>query len=118
MAQDEWNDPQIVEGIMLNADQQVIEGTMSNLFWIRNSHLFTPDLSNCGVEGVTRANILQLAKELQIPTTIDYFDMKELLAADEIFISNSVFGILPVNAVDDHKLKVGELTRRLMNELD
>lgn len=117
MAQDEWNDPRIIEGIMLNVDQQVVEGTMSNIFWVTNSHLFTPDLSKCGVEGVTRANILGLAKELQIPTTIDYFDMKDLLSADEIFLSNSVFGILPVNAVDDLKLQAGPLTHRLMNEL-
>lgn len=118
MAQGEWADPDIVEGIMLNRDQYVIEGTMSNIFWIFNDQLFTPDLSNCGVEGVTRANILQLAKELQIPVNIGYFDMKELLSAVEIFISNSVFGILPVNEIDEHKVQVGPITRQLMREFN
>ena len=117
MAQDEWGDSNIVDGIMLNSDQQVIECTMSNLFWVTNNQLFTPDLSNCGVEGVTRTNILQLAKELQIHVIIGYFGMKEILKADEIFITNSVFGILPVSVVDDQQKQPGPITRKLMNEL-
>lgn len=116
MAQDEWDSPDIFEGIMLNSDQYVIECTMSNIFWITNNHLFTPDLANCGVEGVTRTNILQLAEELQMSVTIDYFEMKEMLKADEIFITNSVYGILPVNSVDEHQVQIGPLTRKLMNE--
>lgn len=117
MAQDEFNSPDIVDGIMLNSDQHVVECTMSNVFWITNNQLVTPDLSNCGVAGVTRENILQLAKELQIPTTIDYFDIKDLYEADEIFISNSVFGILPVRALDGYQKSVGPLTRKLMKAL-
>ena len=117
MAQDEWDDPDIVDGIMLNSDQRVIECTMSNIFWITNNQLFTPDLTNCGVEGVTRANILRLAKELQINTLVGDFNLKDLLAADEIMISNSVFGIFPVKAVNDHRLVAGPVTRKIMNAL-
>jgi len=117
MAQSEWDDPQIIDGIMLNNEQQVVECTMSNIFWASNNQLFTPDLSNCGVEGVTRANILRLAKELQIPTKIGNFSVKDLLAADEIFISNSVFGIFPVNKIEDCEKQPGSITRRLMTKL-
>lgn len=117
MAQDEWQDSDIIDGVMLNSDQQIIECTMSNIFWVTDNQLFTPDLSHCGVEGVTRANILRLAEELQIPITIGNFELKDLLAADEIMISNSVFGILPVKSVDDHQLNPGSLTQRLMNQL-
>lgn len=117
MAQDEWDDPDIVDGIMLNNNQHVIEGTMSNIFWVSNNQLLTPNLTNCGVDGVTRTNILRLAKELQITIKINDFFMKDLLAADEIMISNSVFGILPVRAVDSHIFPVGPLTKQLMSKL-
>jgi 4-amino-4-deoxychorismate lyase len=118
MAQEEWSDPDILDGVMLNNDQHVIECTMSNIFWVSNNQLFTPNLTNCGVEGVTRTNILRLAKELQISTKISEFYMKDLLAADEIMISNSVFGILPVRAVDSDIFPVGPLTRQLMRKFE
>ena len=117
MAQDEWSEPDIVDGVMLNNDQNIIECTMSNIFWVTNNQLVTPNLSNCGVEGVTRTNILRLAKELQIKTVIGDFKMKDFLAADEIMISNSVFGILPVKAIDGHCLQVGPICKLLMSHL-
>jgi len=117
IAQSEWDDPEIIDGIMLNSDQEIIECTMSNIFWVTNNQLFTPDLSNCGVEGVTRSIILRLAEELQILTTIGNFMMKDLLAADEIFISNSVFGVYPVKSVGDSQKQPGSITKLFMSKL-
>ena len=118
LAQSEWDDPEIIDGIMLNSDQQIVECTMSNIYWVTNNQLFTPDLSNCGVEGVTRGIILRLAEELQILTAIGNFMMKDLLAADEIFISNSVFGIFPVKSVGDFQLEPGTIAQLLMSKLN
>ena len=117
MAQDEWEDSAIVDGIMLNSDQHIIECTMSNIYWVTNNQLYTPDLSNCGVEGVTRANILKLAEELQLSITIGYFCMKDLLAADEVMISNSVFGVWPIRAIDQHNKQIGPVTLEIMQKL-
>jgi 4-amino-4-deoxychorismate lyase len=49
LARAEWDDPAIHEGLMCDLDGRVKEGTMSNLFWVEDSQLFTPDLSRCGV---------------------------------------------------------------------
>ena len=114
MAQDEWSDDTIFDGIMLNLDKYVIECTMSNIYWVSSEQLMTPDLSNCGVEGIIRAKILQLAEELQLTVKIDYFEMKDLLEADEVMISNSLLGICPVTSIDDEHKIVGPITRKLM----
>ena len=62
----EWSDPAIREGIMLDANGQVIEGTMSNLFIVEDGVLYTPKLSLCGVSGVLRSVVLDVAKTLKL----------------------------------------------------
>jgi len=117
LAHTEWDDPDIVDGVMLNNDQYVIEGTMSNLFWVSNGQLYTPDLSECGVEGVIRNHVIGLAKELQLPVRIGHYFIEDLFAADEVFITNSVHGIWPVRQIDQIQLNVGPRTQQLMKPL-
>ncbi len=66
LARNEWNDKakkNIIDGLMLNANQHVIEGTMSNLFAIKDKQLFTPDLGLSGVNGIMREIIIDLASK-------------------------------------------------------
>lgn len=115
LASTEWEDSEIVEGIMLDKDQHVIEGTMSNLFWVNEDKLYTPDLAECGVEGVMRDQILQLAKELHLPVMIGHYFIEDLLSADEIFITNSIYGIWPVRQIDQYTFNLGSMTKQLMD---
>ncbi|MEJ2179495.1 MAG: aminodeoxychorismate lyase [Gammaproteobacteria bacterium] len=117
LARSEWEDSEIVEGIMLDKDQHVIEGTMSNLFWFNEDKLCTSDLSECGVEGVMRKQILQLAKELQLPVMISHYFIEDLLSADEIFITNSIYGIWPVRQIDEYVFNLGSKTKQLMDTI-
>ncbi|MCI0504691.1 MAG: aminodeoxychorismate lyase [Gammaproteobacteria bacterium] len=115
LASSEWDDPAIVDGIMLDMDQHVIEGTMSNLFWVYEGNLYTPDLTQCGVEGIMRHLVLKLAEELQLMVVNGHYFVEDLLSADEIFITNSIHGIWPVRQIDQHTFKPGPVTKHLMD---
>jgi 4-amino-4-deoxychorismate lyase len=107
LARAEWDNNDTIDGIMLNNDHHIVECTMSNVFWVSRNQLCTPDLSQCGVEGVMRANVLRLAKELQLSINIGYFSIEDLLVADEVFITNSVFEICPVRTIGSQEIRRG-----------
>jgi 4-amino-4-deoxychorismate lyase len=96
LAAAELTDSKIAEGILLDEDGHLIEGTRSNLFLVRNGKLYTPDLSKCGVAGLQRERVIDYAKQHKIVCKITELTMDDLLAADEIFMVNSVIGLWPV----------------------
>jgi len=118
MARSEWNDAEIQEGIMLNSWGDVIEGTMSNLFFIKDGMLHSPDLSNCGVAGIMRGVILELARSANIPLKVGCYNRADMDAADELFITNSLIGIWPVQRLEQRSFDIGPLTRQIMSTLD
>lgn len=118
LARSEWDDPQIPEGLMLDTADRVICGTMSNVFFVREGVLHTPDVARCGVAGVTRATILGEARQRGWPTRIGDFQMQDLLQAQEIFLCNSVIGVWPVAALDGYALAPGELARLIAAALE
>ncbi len=98
LARNEWHGDYI-DGLMLNANQHVIEGSMSNLFALKGQQLFTPDVTFSGVKGVMREMILQLAKNNNMDVMVQDMDMKTLLKMDELFISNSLIGMKSVTSL-------------------
>jgi len=88
------------EGIMLNWEGYVAEGTISNIFMARKGVLFTPHADTGILEGVTRDLVLRLAKRARVPVKEAMLRPKSLLAADECFITNSTMEIMPVTAID------------------
>ena len=113
LARKEWTDPEIAEGIMMDTTGHVIEGTMSNLFLFRKGEFYTPDLSECGIAGVTRANILDLAPLKELPVQIKQLSLDELLSAEEVFLCNSIIGIWPVREIDKYHFHTGPRTRAI-----
>lgn len=103
LAAAEWSDAQIAEGLMLDAAGYVIEGTRSNLFIVRDGQLITPDLSRCGVAGVQRDRVIAHAAAHAIPLQIRDVTLDEVLAADELFLVNSVIGLWPVRALAERR---------------
>lgn len=93
LARAEWDDPAIFEGVLCDDGGAVISGTMSNLLWIKDGTLFTPDLAECGVAGVARARLLRAAARRDIPIHIGRLPPDAILAADEIMVCNSVIGV-------------------------
>ncbi len=103
LARNEWDDPAIPEGVMLDIEGRVIEGTQSNLFLLKNGGLITPDLSRCGVAGVMRGLVLESARALGIDCLIRDLGVDELGTADGVFICNSLIGIVLVARFAAHK---------------
>ncbi len=95
------------EGIMLNWEGFVAEGTISNIFMVKNGVLQTPHLRTGILEGVTRGLVLELARKENIAVKETVFTPRELLDAEECFITNSTIEIMPVTAVDGKKIGKG-----------
>ena len=93
LARAEWNDPAILEGLLCDDSGAVVSGVMSNVLWVKDDALFTPDLAQCGVAGVARKRLLCAAVRLGIRTHIGSFLPDALLAADEVMICNSLLGV-------------------------
>ncbi|HHQ13458.1 MAG TPA: aminodeoxychorismate lyase [Chromatiales bacterium] len=117
LARAEWSDPAIAEGLMCNTAGDVICGTMSNVFVVRGKCLMTPELNDCGVRGVMRRFVLETARELGIDTVEAVLPLQALHQADELFLTNSQFGIWPVAEWEGQHFAAGTLTRQLMDAL-
>ena len=95
------------EGIMLNVNGFVAEGTISNIFMVKRGVLYTPHPDTGILEGVTRDLVLRLARKRKIPVEEALIRPKSLLSADEIFITNSTLEVLPVSALDKKPIGTG-----------
>lgn len=113
LARSEWDDDAVAEGLMLDQAGHVVEGTMSNLFLVRQERLVTPLLDCCGVEGLMRGLILEIASKAGIPAESRRVPVAELADADEMFLTNSLIGVWPVIQLGDIPFAVGSLTRHL-----
>ncbi|MBM7588213.1 4-amino-4-deoxychorismate lyase [Bacillus pakistanensis] len=101
MAKREIGNLKQTEGIFLTADDAIAEGITSNLFWVRDDCLYTPSTETGILNGVTRQYIISLAKYLGIETKIGFFPVEDLFKADEVFFTNSIQEISPVNILED-----------------
>ncbi|MGP1666532.1 MAG: aminotransferase class IV, partial [Rhodanobacter sp.] len=81
------------EGLMLDADGYVTEGTRSNLFFVKDGRLHTPDLSRCGIDGIMRQVLLERYGDR---AETGFYTLADLHLADEVFVSNSVIGVWPL----------------------
>jgi 4-amino-4-deoxychorismate lyase len=122
MARAEWQDPGIWEGLMRDVDQNIVCGTMSNLFLRRGSILMTPVIDRCGVAGVMRRWILETAGDLRLRATERRLRWRDLCEAEEVFMSNAVIGIRSVGTIERGRGRVRppsfELAKRLRERLD
>ena len=103
LARMEWRDDTIFDGLLLDQAGNVIECTMSNVFARFGTELVTPDLSQCGVSGITRQRILGLGSVLGLDVVVRTLNLEQLLQADEIIICNSLFGAFQVTQIN-HKI--------------
>jgi branched-chain amino acid aminotransferase len=108
------------EALVLDAAGRVVEGTTSNVFFVKDGVLVTPPEEAGILMGITRAKILEIARRENIPVKEKSFFPKELVAADEAFISSSIREIAPVVTVDGVPIgtgRPGALTLTLLKAL-
>jgi len=119
IARAEWqNYDDISEGIMLDIEGHVIEGTMSNVFFVQDNELITPGLEKCGINGVIRDLILTTQYDLNITHSVRNVDLQEFSCADEIFITNSLIGVWPVSQFKDVSYPVGPVTKHISQTIE
>ena len=109
----EWSSLNIQEGIMLDLNGHVIEGTMTNLFYVKNNTLFTSPVLYSGIAGIMREIIMELASSHGYALCIQNFKEHELLSADEAFLCNSIIGIWPIKSINSTRFEIGLITRQL-----
>jgi 4-amino-4-deoxychorismate lyase len=114
LARTEWSKPAIAEGLMLDTDDRLICGTMSNVFIRVAGNIATPALTRCGVSGVMRRHIIAMLARQGVDCDVRDIPLGELYAADEVFLTNSQFGVLPVRQVAAREFAVGATTRHVM----
>jgi branched-chain amino acid aminotransferase len=95
-----------VEGIALDANGYVSEGSGENLFVVRNGTLLTAPLGNSILPGITRDSVLQIARDLGIPVIEQGIPREMLYIADEVFFTGTAAEITPIRSVD--KISVGK----------
>jgi D-alanine transaminase len=94
------------EGIIMNTGY-ALEGTSSNFFMVRHGVLYTPPKSNQILSGITRDYVLELAEKHKIPYRENKISERELFKADEIWITSSIRGIVPVLELNGHPIGNG-----------
>jgi branched-chain amino acid aminotransferase len=104
------------EVIFLTEDDQLIEGSISNLFLIKDKCLITPSVNKI-LPGITRRMVLSLANDLGIQTIETYPTLDDLRKADEAFLTNSLMEVMPLTSVNNSPIgsgRPGSVTKKLI----
>ena len=97
----------IYEALLVNSENEITEGSKSNVFFVMDKTLYTPPLKDV-LGGVTRKRILDIAKELNMKISEEPLHMKNLSEIEAAFISGTSPKILPISSIDSIKLKSAE----------
>ena len=107
------------EALWFTAENRLAEGCFTNVFLVKDGTLRTPPWDTPVLPGVTREAVLELAGKLEIPCNDEgELLINDMLAAEEIFLTASTMGVLPVVRVERHTVgdgTVGGVTKRLMD---
>ncbi|MBC7122875.1 MULTISPECIES: aminotransferase class IV [Pseudothermotoga] len=89
--------------IMIGNRGQVCEGTFTNVFLVKKDRLITPSVESGILPGITRLNTLRLCRTLGMTVEERWVELAELYGADEVFLTHTSRGIVPVNEIDEWK---------------
>ena len=95
-----------VEGIALDTNGYVSEGSGENLFVVRQGTIYTAPLGNSVLPGITRDSVIRIAKDLKVPVVEQVIPREMLYIADEVFFCGTAAEITPIRSVD--KIMVGK----------
>jgi len=115
LAKIEAKEKDAYEAIMLNHRGYIAEGTISNIFFVKEGALCTPAMSVGILGGITRKIILESAAEVGVRVKEGSFRPADLYGSDEVFISNTTMEAMPVSHVDGKKVTnvPGSITKEL-----
>ena len=88
-----------IEGIFVTEEGFVAEGITSNIFWVTDGILYTPDIATGILPGTTRAFVMQLAEKARINMQEGFYFKKDVENANELFVTNAVQEIVPIHRI-------------------
>ncbi|WP_448523547.1 aminotransferase class IV [Pseudothermotoga sp.] len=104
--------------IMIGSRGQVCEGTFTNVFLVKENKVITPSIDSGILPGITRLNTLRLCRTLGITVEERWVELAELYGADELFLTHTSRGIVPVNEIDGWRRYETELGRFLSSRFE
>ncbi len=117
LAKIECSQAGVTEGVMLNSDGYVTEGTADNIFIVKDGRLLTPPAHVGILEGITRAVVMELAREADIEALEKDMTRFDLYSADECFLTGTAAEVIPVVRIDRRDVgdgRPGPITLRLL----
>jgi branched-subunit amino acid aminotransferase/4-amino-4-deoxychorismate lyase len=105
------------EAILLNEKGCLAEGSTTNIFLVNNGELVTPSSGSGVLPGITREAVLEISQASNIKTLEGQVELKELIEAEEAFVTNSILELMPLTRFDGKPIgtgKPGQLTRKLI----
>lgn len=109
------------EAILLNQHGLVAEGSGENVFVVKNGAVVTNDAEDGILMGVTRASLLQITRDLGLPTRVGRIAVDDLMTADELFFCGTAVEVTPIREIDGTRIgggKPGPVTRRIQETFD
>jgi len=109
------------QAILLTKEGNVSEAAVANLFLVRGKTLITPSVSEDILEGITRGNVMEIARDLGYGVDERRVSRVELYAADEMFVCGTAAGVTAVGEVDGRRVgdgDVGPITRQIIEQYE
>lgn len=106
---------------ILSRDGVVTEGSSTNVFIVKENKIQTHPATNLILNGITRRKVLELCRNLELTVDEKYYSTKQLLNADEVFLTGTKIDVVPVIEIDGHKIadgKVGNITKKIQRAFD
>jgi 4-amino-4-deoxychorismate lyase len=106
------------EVLMCGGDGEVVSGSMSNLFLVQGGTLLTPPLLQCGVAGILRSLVLELAPQLGFAVRVTPLSAQQLAEAPALFVTNVRLGVQAVHWYEGRRLELDARGARLQELID
>ena len=117
LARSEWRD-EFFEGIFLDEKENLVEGTMTNIFFIKGETIITPPIDNSGLDGILRQVVIEKYKNFFKRIVISKVNKKMLKDFDQMFLTNSVLKVVPVKSLGNKNFIIGDNLKNLISFLE
>jgi len=101
------------DALFTNEREEITEGSITNIFFLKNGHIFTPSVEAGLLPGITRQQVIQIAEHLGIPLTESMIMPSDLIRFDGAFVTNSVIEILAVESVGNTRYETFDMVEKL-----
>ncbi len=109
------------EALWFTIDGQLAEGCISNVFLVKDSKIFTPRTNTPVLPGIARKTVCELSKTSKIELFEKDLTIDDLLAAEEVFITNVIMQVMPIVGIEKHTVgdgKPGAITKKIQDYYD